>query len=1106
MLIASFASAQVAPVLYYDFDQTNPLAPRVGTGNLSTSGAYAIVPSEVGMGVAQLHKDSLTYSSIAGGLFVPTNAMSVQILFKAGYQFLNNRSAVIFEWGFASARFVIPSGANTNFLLRFSTRVNGVQNDQDIQLSGVNRGALQWYMDNKYHHLAFVCNGATGIKQIWVDGQLLGQSAATTGTVTPASDTKIYLNESTIYDQFYGSYDEAAFYTSALVPNQIYQNYLDFKAGAHYTTALAASLPSPDPITAAFNIDDYPLGYTLGSTTSANCTYSALQQLTRYASPRYPLKQSLRQNFNWVDPKYFGGYYQSNVADPKQESVNLQSILYTKYNYMLLVAQNLSTNVNYADTNTYEGKWVKLANNNPTWTRSAISFWSQINSATPSGNYVQSQTLPNNYYIRNSLGEFILTDFNGNITSTGTKTFSPAAPKPLISNDGVAVKTKLVGLRSALSSGRVDFVNENDEVFKLLDSTVMAQDPAVVADKVTSGLPYRAYYGKRQAEFSTMYRDSFMSLLPSALYTQYQIDGWDGTNGRNYYHSSFDQRKIINRTIGGRYYSTFDFYPRYPSNWRAWTSAFRGWQALDEARATEIGLGCKVYSPYVSAGWNANEESNQRPGRYLGELKCVGALGTDFFYAGFFNEGNFSTTTPPPHPKGYAWQMADVTYAQAILSRFDTTLKSGNYIRNMLADNTKPDSGYSMWAGDPRIWCVVRQDSINTKQYIITATIQPNSNQTDQVPTTIKGIIKLAGSYISFNVRPQGSVYFYNKDSAQFVQLDEWHEWKHPDRWTSDIAINAAVADTSSQGSSYRFVKTRTYTSAPNDYTSSTTCLSVRGAAAYTERFTYNVTPSITGAYRVYVRARSYQNNTAQQYKYIREGLDSVTVTLDVDSTWKWYYITSTQSMTANASYKHILQPLTQFAEIERILITTIDSTLLPKGGVCSSAPPVIYLTYTTPFCDSTTASVGATNIAYYNWSTGATTSSIKLYTTATTTITITDSLGCFNDTTFSVVKNNCDTTCNAPTNLKVNNIYRFSFGIRWSYSSPNLYGFQAKIINQTTGIITYSPVSLNTTNMRVTNLRPNNIYIVSVRSYCKIGSNFVWSDYCAPITVQTKP
>jgi len=996
LLVSCLATAQVAPVLYYDFDQTDPLSPRVGTGNLSAAN-HEIVTGAVGRAYAQQYQDSITYTAPQGGTVTPITAMSVQLLIKPGYFFLNNRKGILFTLGYMTCNFYTANASNGNFTLNFTTKNGGITHTSVFNFEGVNRAAMQWFLDSSWHHIAFVHNAAGGAKQIYIDGQIALEATGPTGTIDLIANQKLILNNNTDYDQYYGAWDEVAVYNQILPPRQVYQNYLDFQAGNHYTTALAPSIPLPPVLTAPLDSLDFPVGYVMGSTNSSSADYTALEQLTRYSNPRYPYRHTLRRNFSWNDPQYMGGHLQSDVVNARVQSASILKKLYEKYNYMLMAAWNITAGrVNeYGDTNTWVGKWVKLANDNPTWERSVTSFWNQ----NPTAN-VQSQALPNNYYLRTSTGTFIL-------NSEGQKILSPAAPNPgLLSNDGTRNRQNLELLLAELVPQRIDFLNDNDEVFALTDTNLLAQDPTVVADKNLSGLNWADYFAYKQTLISKVYRDTTMAPYPSAYFSMYNISGWDGSLGRAYYYPRYNQRRTINTPIGGRLYSTMDFYPRYPKVWRRWQGPWHGVQPFDEAREVEVALGDKIFSPFVSPGWNINEEQNQRPGRFLGLIKCLGIMGVDFYYMGFFNTGNPTVTNPPANPRGYAWQSAAPAYAQAILARVDTIVKTGLFVADVLAEPTKSDTGFATWAGDPRIWCVVRQDSLQNNRYVIAATIQPNSNQTGQVPDSWAGKIKIENAYVRFNVRQQGSVYYYVSDSAKFVQIDSWHERVHPDRWTSDIEMQAEVCDSSSKGSYYHFYNAKTYTTVANDYSNA---YSVLTAHDTTERYFYSAYPKVSADYRTYVLARAKPvSGYTKSFKFVFNydgGVDSNTIAVKADTLWRWYCIQDTFPMIAETEYQMNLSLLSSNMEVDKIVMTTKDTTFPEPMVISPCTSPVIALTVTTPFCDTTTATVTGAGISSYLWSTGMTSASIDITTPGTYSVTVMDNLGCAGDTSFSVTQ-----------------------------------------------------------------------------------------------------
>ncbi len=1096
LLFTLSLSAQVSPILYYDFDQANPLSPRVGTGNITATN-YEIVTGAVGAGAfAQQYQDSIAYLGSQGAVVTPIGALSVQLLIKPGYFFQNNRKSILFTLGNMTTNFYTANASNGNFTINFTTRNAGTVTNMEYNLDGVNRAALQWFLDSAWHHLVFVHNAVAGVKQIYVDGQLVMSGSCPTGTIDLAANQRLVLNNNTAYDQYYGAWDEVAVYTSALVPRQIYQNYVDFQAGNHYTTALAATVPPPTPLTAGLDSLDFPIGYVLGSTNSSSADYTAIEQLNRYTNPHYPFQHTLRRNFSWNDPQYYGGHLQSDVTNPRVVSAAILKRLYEKYNYMLTAAWNITAGrINeYGDTNTWVGKWVKLANDNPTWERAVTSFWNQNPNAL-----VLSQSLPNNYYLRRGDGTFVL-------NSLGQKILSPAAPNPgLLNNDGQLNKTNLTLLLAALSPARIDFMNDNDEVFALTDTNLLALDPAVTAEATSLGMYMSEYFSYKQTLLTKVYRDTMMLPYPAATFSLYNISGWDGSLGRSYYYPKYAQRRTINSAIGGRRYSTMDFYPRYHKVWRRWQGAWHGWEPFDEAREVETTFGDKIFSPFVAPGWNINEEQNQRPGRWLGELKCIGVMGVDFYYAGFFNTGNPTVTNPPANPRGYAWQSAMPPYSQAILARVDTIIKTGLKVADVRSDPTRTDTGYATWAGDPRIWCVVRQDSLHNNRYVITATIQPNSAQMGQVPDSWAGKIRIENVYVRFEVRPQGSTYYYVSDSAKFIQLDGWHERIHPDRWTTDITLQAEVADTSTLGNWHNFYSAVTYTDSLNDYRAATSALT---GVNPTERFGYGVYPRETGYYKGFVRARSTAG-TLEQYKYVYThdgGADSVTVTLDADPTWKWYALGDSMQFTGDQSYRSIVQLLTSGAEIDRIIYTmNLDTILLPQGGN-ACIPASINLTYTTPFCTNTTVAATGDSIASYVWSTGATTSSIVVSSTQTVTVIITDSLGCNGDTSVRVVKMNCDTTCIPVTMLRSRTRFKYSIQMVWNPTTVNAYAYQAMVVDVAEGDTTLTPMSTKISSMRVTGLRPGRVYHIAMRTYCQIGLSFRYSDWTLPVKVSTLP
>ncbi|MBL0339542.1 MAG: hypothetical protein IPP71_00650 [Bacteroidetes bacterium] len=395
------------------------------------------------------------------------------------------------------------------------------------------------------------------------------------------------------------------------------------------------------------------------------------------------------------------------------------------------------------------------------------------------------QNKPNDHYLQNANGQFI--DENGNITSY--KKWRPTAPPSSYSGDGYNVKNRLNDMFTRLNRG-VDIINENGEVFPFISATAGAMDPVVNAAKNASGLDWITFLSKKFMENETQsYRDVLMShpMLTNAKFTEFGIEGYPPIYGYKYSES-----RKINSLINNQYYSTASVYTRWPSNWRNWTSAWHGWQWVVESRVNELAVNDRLFSPFVAAGWDANEEVNVRPAQWLGLMKCLGMSGAEFYYASFFSLG-----APWPDSKNWIWQASIPSYAQAITSRYEDFLRNGSLLDGDVANSyinpTAP--GYSFWAGDLRKLVIVRKHNTINK-FAITGTLQPNTNIAGSTETESVAKIVLEGQNISFKVRRQGNTYIYDKSNPAapvFYQLDGWHENTHPSRWSKDFNLESEL-------------------------------------------------------------------------------------------------------------------------------------------------------------------------------------------------------------------------------------------------------------------------------------------------------------------------
>ena len=264
-----------------------------------------------------------------------------------------------------------------------------------------------------------------------------------------------------------------------------------------------------------------------------------------------------------------------------------------------------------------------------------------------------------------------------------------------------------------------------------------------------------------------------MPALQNTKFSEYQVGG-------NPIYMNYNQTRTINKPINGQIYATPDFYPRWPNNWSYGTSAWNGWGSIAKGRYYELAQGDKLFSPFISPGWSQNEEHNIRPAQYLGLLKALSAAGAENFNPGFFNTASaYGGLNPPPaNPAGYAWQAVIPSYAQAITSRYENLLRNSDLLEGDVPNpGTNPIlPNYSFTAGNQQNLVVIRKDHTQNI-YVITGTIQPNSNMIGNAVLESDAIIKLNGSTLQFDIRRQGSTYIYDNTNPSipvFYQLDGW--------------------------------------------------------------------------------------------------------------------------------------------------------------------------------------------------------------------------------------------------------------------------------------------------------------------------------------------
>ncbi|HOS48710.1 MAG TPA: hypothetical protein PLG57_08740, partial [Bacteroidia bacterium] len=987
---------QYLPRHYWTFEGATPLKDSMNASALNPAfynGQYSITRGEIG---------NAMNLGTGGKAVVATNNLGIdslftaEFLFKADHDFnstnlLNRRdNAVIIRMGYAFIQFttnVINSAGAT------------VSDNFVIDLQGIGRGSYSYYVDNNWHHLVFKYNSNTGQKEVWVDGQLpIGFSTTTASgrfnqNTTNANNNVFDINSNTSYYRIFGQIDEVALYNIALPANSIYKHFQNFRSGDHYSFAASAvAPPAASAISGPVDVNEYALGH-------PTYTTSAIDQLRSYPLPRYKKNHTLLANFDWLGLRYFGGEFQPGVTQAQAitNTVEIQRELAKNFNYSILVSGNTSTYTQYNDPTKFHGAWVQLANQNPQWPTGAITFWAQMNpqNAGFSSNtgYIENKTLPTNHYLKNSTGTFI--GLSGS-TST-TKYWSPAAPVDSFIKDGLTQKLYLQTLLNNLTRP-LNFICENGEVIPKPSSTAMQADPSVVSDKGTTSYDWDSYLGNRKWKVAKAYSNQFLNTLTglsNANYAEYQISGLVSRH-------KYSETRTINKPINGQIYATPDFYPRWANNWLTGTSAWTGWKQIIEGRYYELQQNDKLYSPFIAAGWNADEERNIRPAQWLGLLKALSMTGAEFFYTGYFNEAaSYNPPNPAPsNPAGYAWQAAMPSYAQAITSRYEDILRNGDLLPGDVpysVSSTNP--GYSFNAGDQRKLVVIRKHS-SLDKYAITGSIQPNSNMQGNAELEGEAKITLNGQNLQFNIRRQGSTYIYdntNPSAPVFIQLDGWHEASHPSRWSKDFNLEAELYDNTPTNVA---IKTQRPAGAiAGDFRNYTTYIGFTAASGNIVE--YSFTPRINSNYYVWVRARS-KSSTSTGVSIALNGTSQKTISCITDTAWQWYSLDACSGLAiafSNLNTQEYTLQLTASStnlEIDRVMLT-IDGAinLNPTQQMCGASVATVTQSGPVSFCQGGTVTLTASPGSTYNWSSGQTTQSITVNATGNYSVAVGNGSGC---------------------------------------------------------------------------------------------------------------
>jgi len=719
---------------------------------------------------------------------------------------------------------------------------------------------------------------------------------------------------------------------------------------------------------------------------------SAQQQLLNYPLPRFKPGHTLNRNFIWFGIEYYSGSQQPGV-NQQQVVANAKTNVtefYKNWNYYFLVNPNIgsySSASNYADTNNIVSAGLTaIAKRNPTYKTAAICFWPQI------GGNISKSTLTDVHYIKNAAGQYL--NLNGTVGTS--KIWSPLAPASSIISDGQVQRTKLQSLVTAL--GRpLDMLNENGEAIPLVSKNGVAinDDPRIKADYISSALPsINDYRGYKYAYQTKLYRDQFMSASPGTIFTHYALDG------QTDYRPVWNQAKTINTQINGKYYPTGDFYPRWPNNWKAWAGAWHGLGWFADCKYFELQNGDDLMSPFVSAGWNNDETVNVRPSQYLAMLKVLSNWGSEFFYSAYF-----SLAAPFPNSKNWGWQTVMPVYAQGITSRFEPYLRNGYLLtgdvpRYFLTSTTlQPNNPkYLFYTGDSHQIVSVRKLN-GVEKYVITAAQMVDANTVNNAPMSSYGKFKLGNDSITVEFRRQGSVYIYdntNQAAKVFYQLDTWHQYEHPERWSKDFNFEAEVFDNTNTAAQ---IKTELPIGvAATNFKTFTSYVSFNTTPTAIE---YNFTPRSSQSYSLWIRVRS-KNSTGGAISVNVNGQTSKSIGCITNTAWQWYSLDACSGQAIrytnlnNQAYILSLLATNSNIEFDKVMLTTnANLNLNASQSACGTSVANVNTSGATTFCQGGSVTLTAASGSSYTWSSGQTTQAITVSQNGTYSVAVNNGTGC---------------------------------------------------------------------------------------------------------------
>jgi len=471
-----------------------------------------------------------------------------------------------------------------------------------------------------------------------------------------------------------------------------------------------------------YNINDYPVGYVPGSQ-NYDSVRTAKEQLEYFRTPKYA--DTTEAIASCINMNYLAGGNNNISAEITANAVTLQRILTTKFNFEIRVSESLESYYSYKKypySITYG--MIALAKEIPNATTSFGTAWAH------------------NFSV------------NG-IPIYNTAKLTPYSNLNVLDNDKEIFRIYTQSFKDALGGRVINRHCENNEY---------------LSHYTSFGQPINSIAYAAQTNYVL---EPIRQLFPGINSTEYDIhSSWFWSNKE----LLFSERIKISTTGLG----TIQFYPRYPNNWRMWSAADRGIGFYLRSKYQEIADGHPLNTPFICFGWDKVEENNIRFAQALGLCKILKVAGSKYFYSAYFTLSN----TGIQNPKGYVWQLVVPAYTEAATSQYKNIIEKGELLKgdvliNWYYGNGQPQFEYNFYTGDKSVFCVVRKLD---NEYLIATTYQPLNNYVGQ-KNNKEATILLEGETLTFKSRRCGSLYYYNKLTKEWKQLDASHMNRHPDRW-----------------------------------------------------------------------------------------------------------------------------------------------------------------------------------------------------------------------------------------------------------------------------------------------------------------------------------